>query len=63
MMGLLSVELRRAVRGAGLQAKSRGSLEPRDVILASGWSCRVGLYTHTSVEFERVVWAGDVNST
>jgi len=32
MMGLLLVELGRAVGGAGLEEKSKGSLEPRDVI-------------------------------
>ena len=45
MKGLFSVEPGRAVGGAGLEAKSRGSLEPRDVMWASGWSCGVGMYT------------------
>lgn len=52
-MGLLLVELGRAVGGAGLEDKSKGSLEPRDVI-----GIRVELSSWPAHTHECEVWEG-----
>lgn len=45
-MGLLLVELGKAVGGAGLEEKSNGSLEPRDVIGIRVELSRWPVHTH-----------------